>query len=124
MADRNDRDESRAGRREQGGGVPRRDHVAEPTERVTPEQREVREALTSEQGRIPGGPPAAQGGTQGYPEERRVAPTGTGTGSDMSEWGADAAGGSVIDTRRPESKQAAERENDPARIADRMREES
>ena len=120
MADRNEGNADRGGLK---GDVPRSDHVAQPSERLTPEQEQVREALTSEQGRIPGGPPAAQGGTQGYPEERRSAPTTTGVGSDAAEWGSEAAGGSVIDTRRPERKQAAEREQSAERIGDRLREE-
>ena len=122
MADRKQNDDADRGGLK--GDVPRSDHVAQPSERLTPEQEEVREALMHGDGRIPGGPPAAQGGTQGYPEERRSAPTTTGVGSDATEWGSDAAGGSVIDTRRPERKQAAEREQSPERIADRLREET
>ena len=118
MGDRNDRNDDRSGLK---GDVPRSDHVAQPSERLTPEQEQVREALRHGDGRIPGGPPSAQGGTQGYPEERKSAPTTTGVGSDASEWGSDASGGSVIDTRRPESKKAAEREQGADRIGDRLR---
>ena len=54
--------------------------------------------------------------------DSRVGPTSTGVGSDAAEWGADAAGGSVVDKRSPESKRGAEQRGSAEAIGERLRE--
>ena len=54
--------------------------------------------------------------------DSRVRPTSTGVGSDAAEWGADAAGGSVVDKRPPENKRSAEQRGSAEAIGERLRE--
>lgn len=56
--------------------------------------------------------------------ESEVRPNTTGEGSETAEWGAEAAGGSVIDKRPPENKRRAEQKGDADAIGDRLRDAS
>ena len=96
---------------------------ATPNDRETPENRETRRELQEDAGRVSGGPREAAGGTQAEPRESPVEPTARGIGRDESAWGSEAAGGSVIDKRPPESRGDGGRAS-PERLGERLREAS
>ena len=64
---------------------------------------------------------ARPGTVEGAPESR-VRPNSTGPGSEAADWGAEAAGGSVVDKRPPENKRRAEQRGSAEAIGERLRE--
>jgi len=63
----------------------------------------------------------AEPGSVGEAPEAAVRPDAGGAGSDTAGWGAEAAGGSVVDKRPPENKRRAEQRGSPESVGERLR---
>ena len=63
-------------------------------------------------------------GSVGDAPESDVSPNATREGSETAEWGAEAAGGSVIDKRPPDNKRRAEQKGSAEQIGERLRDAS